>query len=249
MKYLLALSISILSMSILYAQSGTIKYEENRQFKIELPEGQEHLADILPSFHKSVLQLTFTPKESSFVEITEDQEHSIENETAGGMMKIQMKKSASKANYYKNLDKNTSIQKKDLMGKYFIIEEEIETPKWKILNEQKQILDYICMKASMESEEGVTTAWFTPQLAISNGPGKWGGLPGMILELEENDGDLTYKATEVSITDDEVLPTIPTDGKRVTSEEFDKIEAKKRKEMEEMYGTKSGNKGVIIIKN
>lgn len=248
MKYLLTLSITLLSFSIIYAQSGKIKYEENRQMKIELPEGQEHLADILPNFSKSVLQLTFSSTESSFEEITEDQEHSIENETAGGMMKIQMKRSASKANFYKNLTDNRTVEKKDLMGKYFIIEQDIEAPKWKILNEQKQILDYVCMKASIETEEGTTTAWFAPQLAIPNGPGKWGGLPGIILELEENDGDLAYKAIEVTMTD-EVQPKKPTDGKKVSAEEFEKIEEKKRKEMEEMYGAKSGNKGVFIIKN
>ena len=226
MKYLLTLSITLLSISVALAQSGTIKYEENRQIKVELPEGQEHLADILPNFSKAVLQLTFTTSESSFEEITEDQEHSIENETDGGMMKIQMKRSASKANYYKNLTENSTVQKKDLMGKYFIIEEELEIPKWKILNEQKQILDYVCMKASVETDEGVTTAWFSPQLAISNGPGKWGGLPGMILELQEDDGDLTYTAIEVTLSED-VSPTIPKDGKKVSAEEFEKIEAKK----------------------
>ena len=73
-------------------------------------------------------------------------------------------------------------------------------------------------------------------------------MPGIILELEENDGDLAYKAIEVVMTED-VQPKKPTDGKKVSAEEFEKIEAKKRKEMEEMYGAKSGNKGVFIIKN
>lgn len=247
MKYLLTLSISLLSLSIIYAQSGNIKYEETRQVKIELPEGQEHLADLLPSFSKSVLQLTFTPEASSYIEVTEDQEHSIENETAGGMMKIQMKRTASEANYYKDLANDQVIEKKDLMGKHFIIEQALEAPKWKILNEQKTILDYTCMKASLETEDGTVTAWFTPQLLISNGPGQWGGLPGMILEIEEKDGDLVFTAIEVNL-DVEANPKKPTKGKKVSAEEFKEIEIKKRKEMEEMYGAKSKNGATFIIK-
>ncbi len=248
MKFLFTLLICFISLQFTYTQSGIIKYTENRQMKIELPEGQEHLADILPSFNSSVKQLSFTATESSFIDVSEDQKHSLENETHEGNMKIEIKRSASEGNYYKNMDDNMTIEKKDLMGKYFIVEEEMESPKWKMLNEQKQILDYMCMKASMEDEEGaITTAWFTPQIPISNGPDKWGGLPGMILELEANDGDITFTASSIELTE-EVKVMKPKDGKKVSPEEYEKIREKKMKEMEQMYGKKSKNGGVFIIK-
>ncbi|NNF35210.1 MAG: GLPGLI family protein [Saprospiraceae bacterium] len=247
MKSIFTLLICFLSLQFIFGQSGVIKYTENRQMKIELPDGQEHLADLLPSFNSSVKQLSFTASESSFIDVSEDQKHSMENETSEGTMKIEIKRSASEGNYYKNLDDNMSIEKKDLMGKYFIVEEEIESPKWKMLNEQKQILDYMCMKASMETEDGMTTAWFTPQIPISNGPDKWGGLPGMILELEVHDGEITYTASSIEMKE-EVMVNKPKDGKKVSPEEYEKIREKKMKEMEEMYGTKSKNGGVFIIK-
>ena len=248
MKSLLTVLICFISLQFIYGQSGIIKFTENRQMKIELPDGQEHLADILPSFNSAVKQLSFTATESSFIDVSEDQKHSLENETSEGMMKIEIKRSASEGNYYKNLTDNRSIEKKDLMGKYFIVEEEIAAPKWKMANEQKQVLDYMCMKATMESEDGgITTAWFTPQIPISNGPDKWGGLPGMILELEANDGEITYTAASVEMTE-EVTIQQPEDGKKVSAEEYEKIREKKMKEMEEMYGKKSKNGGVFIIK-
>ena len=248
MKFLFTLLICVLSIQFSFAQSGIIKYTENRQMKIELPEGQEHLADILPAFNSAVKQLSFNATESSFVDVSEDQKHSFENETHEGTMKIEMKRSASEGNYYKNMDNNMSIEKKDLMGKYFIVEEEMQTTKWKMLNEQKQILDYMCMKASVEDEDGaITIAWFTPQIPISNGPDKWGGLPGMILELEANDGEITYTASSVEMTE-EVQINKPKDGKKVSAEEYEKIREKKMKEMEEMYGKKGKNGGVFIIK-
>ena len=246
MKSIITIMISVLSLTYIYGQSGIIKFKENRQMKIEMPEGQEHLADILPSFNSAIKQLTFTPTESFYIEITEDQKHSIENETSEGTVKIELKRSASEGNYYKNLDNNIYIEKKDLMGKYFIVEESMDNPKWKMLNEQKQILDYMCMKASIETEEGVTVAWFTPQIPVSNGPDKWGGLPGMILELEANDGEVSYTASEIEMTDEVSIQT-PKDGKKVSAEEYEKIREKKMKEMEEMYGKKSKG-GVFIIK-
>ena len=248
MKYLFTLSFAIVLFFNSMAQSGIIKFEENRKMTIQMPEGHEHMADMLPNFSKAVMQLSYTSAESSFVEVTEDQEHTMENETGGGMIKMKIQRSASEGNYYKNLSDNLSVEKKDLMDKYFIIEKEIETPKWKILNEQKEILGYTCMKASVETEKGTTTAWFTPQIPISNGPDKWGGLPGMILELDEEDGKMTYTAIEVEMKD-EVAPKRPTEGKKVSEEEFEKIRLKKEKEMEEMYGAKSKNGGVFIIRN
>ena len=41
-------------------------------------------------------------------------------------------------------------------------------------------------KESKKKENVVTTAWYTPQIPVSNGPDDYQGLPGLILEI--NDG-------------------------------------------------------------
>ena len=48
-----------------------------------------------------------------------------------------------------------------------------------------------------KTKERTTTAWYTMQIPISNGPLDFGGLPGIILEI--NDGELTLVCTRVTL--------------------------------------------------
>jgi GLPGLI family protein len=65
---------------------------------------------------------------------------------------------------------------------------------WIITNENKMIGEYLCYKATyltrMKNYKGVEkeiliTAWFAPSIPISFGPKKYKGLPGLILELQD----------------------------------------------------------------
>lgn len=63
---------------------------------------------------------------------------------------------------------------------------------WKITNESKKIDDYLCFKATgiyqvkntIGTFDHTVTAWFCPSIPHSFGPIGYGGLPGLILELQ-----------------------------------------------------------------
>ena len=73
----------------------------------------------------------------------------------------------------------------------FLIVDSLST-NWKFHNESKEIDGYECYKATNEyiviNSKGEfrhpVTAWFCPQLPYSFGPVGYGGLPGLILELQ-----------------------------------------------------------------
>ncbi len=250
MKVILTLALTLIIYTLMIGQSGNIQYQETRKMEIQVNGEENHLKDILPSFNTSTKLLTFNPLASLFSDITEEKDHSLEAEQGGQVMKIEIKRPRSEAVLYKNLEEGKVIDKRDLLGKYFIIEKGIEKRDWKLLNEQREILGYTCMKATLQTNEGLTTAWFTPQIPISNGPNDWGGLPGMILELDANNGKTIYVATHYSETD-KVEISIPEEGKKVTEKEYEELREKKMKEMEEMYNVKNRGKkgeGVFIIK-
>ncbi|TYP99499.1 GLPGLI family protein [Tenacibaculum adriaticum] len=102
------------------------------------------------------------------------------------------------------------------------------------------------IKVSDEIEtpkETLVTAWYTPQIPVSNGPEKYWGLPGLILEI--NSDRTTILCTEVVLNPTEkVMIEAPTKGDKVTREEYNKIMKKKMEEMREMFrGRRDGGRG------
>ena len=101
------------------------------------------------------------------------------------------------------------------------------------------------VKISEEIEmpkEILVTAWYTPQIPVSNGPGEYWGLPGLILEV--NSGRTTVLCTEIVMNPTEVTEiTVPTKGKEITREEYNKTAKKKMEEMREMFRGRRGSGG------
>ncbi len=93
-----------------------------------------------------------------------------------------------------------------------------------------------------EMEERIITAWYTPQISITNGPAMYQGLPGLILEV--HDGKLTIICSKIVINpEDKVEIKEPEKGKEVNQEKYDEIMDKKSKEMMERYAPRNGRKG------
>ncbi len=89
--------------------------------------------------------------------------------------------------------------------------------------------------------EVIVTAWYTPQIPVGQGPGEYGGLPGLILELN------AYRTTLLCskiVMNPKVAEKIeaPTKGKEVTREEYTKIVTEKTEEMRENFRNRRGGR-------
>lgn len=81
-----------------------------------------------------------------------------------------------------------------------------------------------------EPKDKFVTAWYTPEIPVSLGPANYWGLPGLILEVnEEKTVLLCSKVTLNNKSNFKIKP--PSDGKAVTQKEFDAIEKKKREQL------------------
>jgi len=149
------------------------------------------------------------------------------------------------------------------MDKTFIIDDSVHALKWKMTGETKTILNMPCMKATatnittrttmnidngkMERKEiqdtAMITAWFTSSIPVSAGPAEYQGqLPGLILEMDINNGRQSFKATSISEKADPALIKEPTGKKHYTPAEFRKERDKMMKEMQE--NNQGGNRQI-----
>lgn len=76
-------------------------------------------------------------------------------------------------------------------------EEEWEKPRREISDSSKNILGYECFKATTEFRGRHWTAWFAPEIPLSDGPWKLCGLPGVILEAYDSYRDYSFTATAI----------------------------------------------------
>jgi GLPGLI family protein len=94
-------------------------------------------------------------------------------------------------------------------------------------------------------KEIVITAWYTPEIPVSQGPEGYWGLPGLILEV--NDGRTTILCSKIVLNPkDKVEIKAVTKGKVVSQKEYDEAVMKKMEEFREMNQGRGGNGGMQI---
>lgn len=159
---------------------------------------------------------------------------------------------------YKNLKKNRYTLENEIYGKVFLIKDELEKHNWKLENEIKKIGNYTCYKATkiikkkvrankyagfslsknktkdpikpeMKEIEVVVTAWYTPQIPVTSGPGVYHGLPGLILEVVNGNQIIICSSIKIN-TKKKTTIKEPKRGEEVNQAEFDKILKDKREE-------------------
>jgi GLPGLI family protein len=89
-------------------------------------------------------------------------------------------------------------------------------------------------------KEVEVTAWFTSQIPVSNGPGEYSGLPGLILELNVYRTTILCSKIVMNPKEAEKIEA-PTKGKKVTREEYIKIVNDKTEELRENFRGRGGN--------
>jgi len=161
--------------------------------------------------------------------------------------------------YFKNVNEKRYINQTEIMGKRFLVKDTLPVYEWELSSETKNIGNYTCYKATFtrevenvsmmldngdtkevrNKEKVTTTAWYTTQVPVSNGPDNYQGLPGLILEL--NDGKRTIVCTEIILNPSEKSKiTAPEKGEVVSQEKFNKIQEEKTKEMIERFTSRKG---------
>lgn len=108
---------------------------------------------------------------------------------------------------------------------------------WEPGDSTRLILGYECQNAHTLYHGRRWTAWYAPDIAVSEGPWQFYGLPGLILRAESDGGEYVYEATSVSGCDEQIkdLPGNP-DVEKTTRKEFLKEKLNRAQYPSKAYG-------------
>ncbi|MBC7947487.1 MAG: GLPGLI family protein [Chitinophagaceae bacterium] len=244
---------------------GKVTYERTMVMQIRLNDGHmsEQLQNSLPRSRKDNFDLVFGNNQSVW-RIAEKEEDDATSFGDNGGIQIRMVGGGADDVVYTNFENRTRTEQREMFDKKFIINDSIRPMKLKMTSETKTILDHPCMKATttiigkrstmsmdngnMERKEVDDTsyivAWFATDIPVTAGPAEYQGqLPGLILELDVNNGRQVFKAINYSSKADFALIKAPTGKKHYTQEEFRK---ERDKMLEEM--NKNGNGGGRVMR-
>jgi GLPGLI family protein len=121
-----------------------------------------------------------------------------------------------------------------LLGKNYLIHDSIVPPVWKILNDMKEVAGHICMNASSVDtlRKQNIMVWFALDMPIPSGPDRFIGLPGMVLEVDINNGAAIMTADKIDLkplTSELKVPE-KIKGKKINTADYIQIVEKQMKE-------------------
>jgi GLPGLI family protein len=227
--------------------SGKITYEEKVKIEIRLEGDAAQFADQMPKEQVSRKVLYFN-RDCAIYEPDAKKEESVMDQHSGGMQ-VRIMRGGENDKIYCDLREMKKTEQKEFMTRMFLVEDDLRTSDWKITGNSKIILGYNCQEAVLKDTANVTKAWFTGSIPVSAGPAGFYGLPGLILQIDINDGKrlITAASIEPSLEVTDFLEK-PEEGKKVTQEEYRKIVDDKMKEMGHENG-QGTNHVMIRIQN
>ena len=120
---------------------------------------------------------------------------------------------------YKDLSENIFKGRVQVFNKAYIYEETNSKMSWELKEDQKQIGNYTCQKATVKFRGRDYEAWFTNSIPVSSGPWKFYGLPGLILEVKDKSNDISFVIDQIKFLPNEKI-IFPESGKKITFEEY-----------------------------
>lgn len=233
-------------------------------------EQKKRFADRMKSMLEKTYILSFNKSESMY---KEDEKLEAPGQGGGRGGRFTAIMGGANGPQYKNIKDSLFLQENELLGKKFLVNDKLKALDWKMSGETKQIGQYTAFKATASKEASAinfsprgprgnndqasadndepetpkmveVTAWYTMQIPVNQGPGKFWGLPGLILELHEGNTSILCTKIEINSDDTETIK-IPSKGKKVSQEAYDKISKEKMDEMRERFrgGRRNGGGG------
>jgi GLPGLI family protein len=233
----------LLSTSLIAQQKeGTIIYERKQNMHRSI---SEEMKAFVPEFRNTKQMLVFNEVSSIYKTIPEDE--APEPFSNGGGIVMRFGGGSNDETYF-HFTEGKKLSSRDVLGEQFLITDSVRKEKWKLSEETKTIAGHACRKASLRTKIAAPTmrvsiggapggnqqtqapqekevdviAWYAEDILAPAGPDNYNGLPGVIMELDIDNGGTVFSALEVQTKADAKMLKEPKKGKKVTPEGFRK---------------------------
>jgi GLPGLI family protein len=147
--------------------------------------------------------------------------------------------------YIKNINKNYIIYTDKFLLKTYQIKDSTIVFDWKIEDEFKKINNFDCQKANVNFRGRNYIAWFSTTINVPFGPYKFNGLPGIILEIYEENKMFYAIATSINLTQNTKIIKSKIDNLNeseltdlINFQEFEQIKEKEFEEFKSIISSK-----------
>jgi GLPGLI family protein len=202
---------------------GVITYEITVNNHRAISADREGTKAMVPQYRIFKQQLFFNSSGSLYMPLIEEED----NEEQRGGRRFRMG-----AVNYTDPTASLILTQMDVFGKKYLVTDTIKQAPWKFGTGTKVIQGYDCMQAYYTTGDELKqtiTAWYTAKLPPMLGPEKYNTLPGAVLAVDINNAERVIVAKKIELrplTKDELIA--PTEGQKVTQEEFKKIMQEQR---------------------
>jgi GLPGLI family protein len=150
---------------------------------------------------------------------------------------------------YKDFINNSLFSEEKILTKVFKVADELNIFTWKIEEDTLTILNHKCRRATTKFRGREFAAYFAEDIPVTDGPGKFNGLPGLILKVMVVNSTAVFSVEAVEIRLDKSTGEVqnPFSSQKLMSfKDFKKEYNRKYAEMQTFSGEQSG--GVVIKK-
>ena len=243
MNNTLTILLLMFSMSLSAQQEGHIEYEEVTNLHKRMGDRAVEFKDMVPEKMTQHFELLFNTNSSLYRKDTSKVVDVPPPPPGGRRRGPRFGRRGMDRTIFIDLAENKRLEERNLFDKKVLIEDDPIQYNWKLTQETMQVGDYLAQKATFSDSTKSIVAWFTPQIPVPTGPSNYGGLPGMVLHIDIDEGTQVITATNIDLAPlDKKTFKAPSKGKRMTQEEFDQLRNERIKEMRAMRGGPMGRR-------
>jgi GLPGLI family protein len=264
--------ISISTSAIAQMKEGKISYERKINMHRNLPDPQ--MKSMVPEFRTDKFELIFNESVSLFRSVVDDEAPDPFANAGGGGGGMRMNFRMPTANTFTDVSKQMQYEERAFFEKEFLIIDSLKQYKWKLSEETKTIAKQLCKKATTmitapqmrmrvsiggggnntdtaantprAPKETELVVWYAENIPVSFGPDNYSGLPGVIMEIDQDNGATVTTAVEVSAKYPKKELVAPTKGDKMNRAQFQENMQKLMQEMQRGGGIRMGGMNIRV---